>query len=111
MPVPSLQRKTVRGRKRGCHSLGRRVDDKLDALVDVRLETLVRDFEQLLLVVIGLANHIDDPLGTIGLKPESQYHLRTRVPIGSLTPSSTGAAKNSVPVTLAMASPPSTPGR
>lgn len=52
----------------GRHSLGGRVDDELDTLVDVGLQALERNVEQLLLVIVGLANNVDNFLGAIGLQ-------------------------------------------
>lgn len=41
--------------------------DEVNALLDIALEVLVGDLEQLLLVVVGLADYIDRLLGTSGL--------------------------------------------
>lgn len=95
-------------------SLGRRVLDELDTLADVATEALVALGQQLLLVVVGARNDVDDLLGTLGLysshvsiRPFVTGHLGE----GKHTPSSTGAEKNSQPVSFWMASPPSTPAR
>ena len=90
-------------------SLRRGVLDELDTLGDVALEALVAGLEQLLLVVVCAADNVDRLLGTVGLFPA----LATTSSITDmlLTPSSMGTEKKSVPVVLAIASPPVTPGR
>jgi hypothetical protein len=87
----------------------RHLGNKLDTLGDVTLEAVVTSLEKLLLVVVRAADNVDRLLGTAGL-----YYMLARVFMndsGTLTPSSIGTEKKSVPVTLAMASPPLTPGR
>ena len=55
--------------KLGHSLLGRRgrVVRKVNALCDVVLEPLVGCFEELLLVVVGLADDVDSVLNTVGL--------------------------------------------
>lgn len=45
-----------------------RVVDKVDALLDVAREVLVGDLEELLLLVVGLADDVDGLLGAGGLE-------------------------------------------
>jgi len=51
---------------RNLQHLLRRVLDKLDALLDVALETLVAGLEQLLFVLVGVLDDINGLLGTAG---------------------------------------------
>lgn len=44
-----------------------RVVDKVDALLDVAREVLVGDLEELLLLVVGLADDVDGLLGAGGI--------------------------------------------
>lgn len=52
-------------------SLLRRVENELSTLGDVALETAVASLEELLLVVIGLADDVNGLLGTRGLSSVS----------------------------------------
>lgn len=90
-------------------SLSRWVVDKLNALGNVALKTLVTSLEELLLVVIDTANDVDRLLGSVGLCQSQQLYVRKGFILP--TPSSIGTEKKSEPVAFAIASPPSTPGR
>ena len=86
-----------------------RVLDKVDALLNVLLQFLIAALEELLLVRADVAKDIGSLLRTRGLRTISfESHFRER---GKHTPNSTGTEKKSTPVSFAIASPPSTPGR
>jgi len=89
-----------------------RVVGEVDALLDVALEALDSLLQKRLLLVGDALQGVGGLLGTVGLK----LLLAARSGSGRrgskvLTPSSMGTEKKSQPVSLAMASPPGTPGR
>ena len=83
--------------------LGRGVLDELNALGDVALEAVVGGLEQLLLVVVSTADNVNRLLGTVGLKYMSV--TMSLFSLVTLTPSSMGTEKKSVPVVLPASKP------
>jgi hypothetical protein len=63
-----------KGRDRWVNSLLRRVVDEVDTLLDVTLEVLVAGLKELLLVFVGLADHVDGLLSTRGLQTVRGVH-------------------------------------
>jgi hypothetical protein len=90
--------------------LGRRGCDELDTLLDVIRKASVASLEKLLLLLVCAADDVNRLLGAVGLQEVSVRAVKV-VQNSPLTPSSMGTEKKSVPVVLAMASPPVTPGR
>ena len=91
------------------YSLLRRVVGEVNALLDIALEVLVGHLEELLLLVVGLADHVNGLLGATSLSRVSNGDLISTA--RRLTPSSMGTEKKSTPTAFAIASPPATPGR
>jgi hypothetical protein len=83
-----------------------------DTLLDVALETINTGLEEGLLVVVEVAERVNGLLSTVCLYKTSAKTIHSYAWYGEvLTPSSIGTEKYSKPVSLAMASPPGTPGR
>lgn len=84
--------------------------DEVDALFNVSLQALRASFDKLLLLVGDTSEDVDCLVGAvrlyiilIGCSDKGRGFI--------LTPSSTGVEKKSRPVSLAIASPPGTPGK
>jgi len=92
-----------------------RVLDEANTGLDVSLQSLDGLIKELLLVVVCFSEDVDGFLGTVWLIAGQSNEIRRRHGkiggIETLTPSSTGTEKKSQPVSFAIASPPSTPGR
>ena len=84
---------------------------KLDALGDVALETFDGLGEEGLFLVSYASEGVGGLFGTVGLRSLVCCFSSVRDKERKLTPSSMGTEKKSAPVSLAMASPPGTPGR
>lgn len=83
--------------------------DKADALANIALEALNTLGQKSLLLLGDAFQGVDGLLGTVGLFDVSRnFHMSRKE---EHTPSSTGTEKKSLPVCLAIASPPGTPGR
>lgn len=79
-----------------------------NTLLDVALQAFHAGLEEGLFVLVEVAEWVQGLLGSAGL---FACQCSSSIGNGVLTPSSTGTEKKSQPVSLAMASPPGTPGR
>lgn len=101
----------TKGSGRGDLLLGTLVGE-FDALLDVALEALNGNLDKLLLLLTDISKGVGNLLDTVGLQNVSvSRYAWSGGPSDEHTPSSTGTEKKSTPVSLAIASPPGTPGR